>query len=262
MTRTFRLSIVALLAACTTPPQITGRVVDIWGAPIEGAMVKADGLAARPRTDTYGRFALPLTEGTLSVKAGREGYIQDDIKVVVEDGQVRAGESGSAEVILRLYPIPAEKGFHVVGADRYHKVQPKLVRAVGNNLGSLYGIRETGGISVDGEDLRFVYHGDLRLDQLMALDVSLHRLNFIERAEMLGITATDIKLDLYVSDATVPLEITRLKSRNDYLLRTTEPVERQRVYALTTNRLLDPPDDEAFQRIAPALRLAFPVEVR
>lgn len=261
MTRMFCLSIVALLAACTTPPQIAGRVVDIWGSPIEGAMVKAEGLAVRPRTDAYGRFALPLVEGTLQIQAGRKGYIQDDLEITVTEGQVQTA-SGGTDVILQLFPIPSEKGFHVVGSDRYHKLQPKLVRAVGNNLGSLYGIRETGGVSVDGEELRFVYHGDLRLDQLMTLDVALHQLKFVERAEMLGITTTDVKLDLYVAEREIPIEITRLKSRNDYLLRATEPTQRQSVYALTTNRLLDPPDDDAFQRIAPALRLAFPVEVR
>jgi hypothetical protein len=261
MTNARCVALLTLLAACSTPPQLTGRVVDIWGSPIEGAMVKMDGFSNRPVTDAHGRFQLPLADGVHTIKAGREGYIQEDAQVEVASGAVRAAGGGS-EVILSLYPIPVEKGFHVVGADRYHKLQPKLIRAVGNNIESLYGIREPGTTSVDGDALRFVYHGDLRHDQLMALDVSLHRLSFVERAELVSVTATDVKLDLYVADKRVPLQITRLKSRNNYLLEAAEPLDHPRVYALTTNRLLDPPDDEAFQRIAPALRLAFPVELR
>lgn len=255
------IAIATLLGACSSTPQLAGRVVDIWGGPIEGAMVKIDGLPARPITDAHGRFQLPLVDGEHVVQAGREGYIQDQATVTVSAGQASTAD-GASEVIVRLYPIPEEKGFHVVGADRYHKLQPKLVRAVGNNIESLYGIREPGSESVDGDDLTFVYHGDLRHDQLMALDVSLHRLAFVERAELVSVTATDVKLDLFVADTRVPLEITRLRSRNNYLLRAEGPLERQRIYALTTNHLLDPPDDESFQRIAPALRLAFPVELR
>lgn len=255
------LPIALLTVGCTPSPDLSGRVVDIWGSPIEGAVIRIDGVGKRPVTDAYGRFALPSASGTRTLTAGREGYIQDDQQVEFTDTGV-TNANGEDEVIVELYPIPTEKGFHVVGPDRYVKLDPKLVRAVGNNIESLYGIREPGSARVDGQELRFIYHGDLRYDQLMALDVSLHRLDFRERAEMPSVTATDVKLDLYVADATVPIEITRLKSRNDYLFRTTEPLERRRLYALTTNRLLDPADAESFQRIAPALRLAFPVELR
>ncbi|TVQ91405.1 MAG: carboxypeptidase regulatory-like domain-containing protein [Deltaproteobacteria bacterium] len=254
------LSLAILFAGCTPTPTLNGRVVDIWGSPIEGAMVKLDGSAERPITDAHGRFAMPAGEGSATLHAGREGYIQGELQVQFTDEGARTHDDG--DIVVKLYPIPSEKGFHVVGPSSYIKLQPKLIRAVGSNIESLYGIREPGRISVDGEPLRFLYHGDLRYDQLMALDVSLHRLKYVERADLTSITSTDVKLDLYVSDERTPIEISRLKSRNDYLLQTTGPLERQHIYALTTNRLLDPADDESFQRIAPALRLAFPVELR
>lgn len=260
MTHLRTLSLAMILAGCTPTPTLDGRVVDIWGAPIEGAMVKLDGSTQRPVTDAYGRFAMPAGEGTATLHAGREGYIQGELEITFTDDGPRSGEGG--DIVVKLYPIPDEKGFHVVGPSSYIKLQPRLIRAVGSNIESLYGIREPGRVSVDREPLQFIYHGDLRYDQLMALDISLHRLKYVERADLTSITSTDVKLDLYVSDTRVPLEISRLKSRNDYLLQSTGPLDRQSVYALTTNRLLDPVDDESFQRIAPALRLAFPVELR
>lgn len=251
------IPLLALLTACTTAPQLHGTVVDIWGDPVEGAVVKMEGTSARPVTDANGTFNLPFLPGTHTLKAGREGYIQEDVEIAVPES---AGDAD--RIVFRLYPIPEQNGFHVVGSDGYTRLEPKPIRALGNNLKSLYGIQHPGTASVDGSELRFVYHGDLRQDQLMSLDISLHRLDFVESAELQGIVSAEVDLNLYVSDGTVPLEIERLRSRNDYLIKTTGPVENGRIYALTTNHLLEPIDDESFRRIAPALRLAFPVELR
>jgi hypothetical protein len=257
MSRARPSALVVFLCACGASPRLDGVVVDIWGNPVEGALVKLEGFPDRPVSDGHGRFSLPYAPGTHVLKAGREGYIQEDLQITIPDDPAAA-----PEVVFRLYPIPVEKGFHVVGADGYVKLEAKPVRALGNNLRSLYGVQEVGTASVDGTDLRFVYHGDLRQDQLMALGISLHRLEFVPTAELVGITATTVPLNLYVSDLEVPLAIERLKSRNDYLLRSEEVLEPQAIYALTTNDLLTPPDDESFRAIAPALRVAFPVELR
>jgi len=248
----------ALLTACGGSTQmLNGTVVDIWGDPVQGAMVKIEGMRERPQTDANGRFSLPYQAGTHTLKAGKEGYIQEDVEVIVPDDAAAAEEP-----VLRLYPIPQDKGFHVIGSDRYIKLEPKPIHALGNNLKSLYGLQEPGSASVDGSQLRFIYHGDLRQDQLMALDISLHPLDFVKTAELIGVTTQQVPLNLHVADGELPLTITRLKSRNDYLLSTEGPLERGKVYALTTNDLLTPLDDAAFRKIAPALRVAFPVELR
>lgn len=252
------LGTTALLgAACSSPPQLHGTVVDIWGDPVEGAMVKLEGLPDRPITDVNGRFSLPFKAGTHTLKAGLEGYIQEDMQVVLPEDPAKAEEP-----VLRLYPIPGDKGFHVIAADRYLKLEPKPIRALGNNLKSLYGLQDPGNISVDGSQLRFIYHGDLRQDQLMSLGISLHPLDFVQTAELIGVTTQEVPLNLHVADGVVELGVERLKSRNDYLFETTGSLERGRVYALTTNDLLTPADDTAFRKIAPALRVAFPVELR
>jgi len=232
-------------------------VVDIWGDPVQGAVVKMDGVGERPTTDANGRFELPFRVGTHTLKAGREGYIQRDLQVTLPETAAEADE-----VVFQLYPIPDETGFHVVASDGYQKLEPRPIHAVGNNIRSLYGLRESDGPSVDGSALRFVYHGPLSRQQLAALDISLHKLEFVADAEMIGITTQQVPLNLHVSAGEIPLALTRLNSRNDYLLETEGPLERGARYALTTNDLLDPPDDEHFRRVAPTLRLAFPVEVR
>lgn len=253
------LSAVALLAAgCGGSAQtMKGTVVDIWGDPVQGAMVKLEGLPDRPVTDRDGRFSLPFKPGTHTLKAGLEGYIQQDVELIVPEDYASVKEP-----VLELYPIPEEKGFHVIGSDRYIKLPAKPIRALGNNLKSLYGLQEPGNVSVDGSQLRFIYHGDLRQDQLMALDVSLHQLQFVKTAELVGVTTTEVPLNLHTSAKEVELTIERLKSRNDYLLKSSGELSRRTVYALTTNDLLTPPDDESFRQIAPSLRVAFPVELR
>lgn len=253
---TLLLASLPLIAACGGTPGLTGTVVDIWGDPVQGAMVKMAGYADRPVTDVNGRFSLPLADGTHHVQAGREGYIQDEVDVTVQGG------SPESELVLELFPIPDENGFHVVGSDGYIRLDPKAVHGIGNNLKSLYGIKETSGASVDGDTLQFVYHGPLTQQQLSQLEISLHKLDFVKTAELQGVTSLEVPLNLYVSAGEVPLKIERLKSRNDYLLTTTEPLEHQVAYALTTNNLLTPADDDAFRQVAPALRLAFPIELR
>lgn len=245
------------LTSCTSPPRLQGTVVDIWGDPVAGAMVKMDGTNARPMTDTNGRFALPLIPGEHTLKAGMEGYIQADEVVTVP-------EEGAPEdpLVLELFPIPDTNGFHLVGSDGYQPLVPTAIHAVGNAIRSLYGLREIHGPSVDGTPLRFVYHGPLSQQQLASLDISLHALDFVETAELQGITVREVPLNLYTSDREIPLRMERLKSRNDYLLETSGTVPRSAHYALTTNDLLTPSDDAAFRQIAPELRVAFPVEVR
>ena len=88
-----RWSLLLLLpAACdTTTQMIEGKVVDIWGNPIEGATVMVVGGTERPLTDADGRYHIAKTTGPLQVKAGRKGYIQDH-----EEFEVKPGETSRA----------------------------------------------------------------------------------------------------------------------------------------------------------------------
>lgn len=246
----------AALVACSSPTKVQGQVVDIWGNPLRGVTLKRDGSADRPVSDGSGFFTFAAKQGTYTVKAGKQGYIQQDLEVTVN-------AEGQAEgpLVFELTPVPAQKGFHLVGSSDYELLAPMPVKAVGNDLRSLYGMQDIGEVSVDKRDTTIVYHTDLRLDQVMRLGLELHKLAFVHEAELTGALTTQVKLNLWTHDATLPLTIEPMRSRTDYALTTEQPLE-PGAYALTTNDLLDPVDDDAFRRIAKPLRVAFPFEVR
>jgi hypothetical protein len=130
-----RWSLLLLLpAACdTTTQMIEGKVVDIWGNPIEGATVMVVGGTERPLTDADGRYRIAKTTGPLQVKAGRKGYIQDHEEFEVKPGEDVAGP------LFELFPKPEEAGFFVVGAGKYVKLAPSTVYSVGNALAQFRG---------------------------------------------------------------------------------------------------------------------------
>jgi len=242
-----------LLCACGGGDPLRGQVVDIWGNPIEGATVKIVGQSERPLTDGNGWFNLPKTDGTISVKAGREGYIEDELSLDVNEK--------STPPVIRLYPRPEKAGFWVVGSAVYVPLAPETVKAFGNEIKTLYGIKTLGEASVDGSELKLIYHTDLRLDQVMTLEPQIHKLAFQRDAKLVGALSTEVRVNLWVSDTPLKTTITPLKSRTDYLLEAEGTLE-PGGYALTTNNLLNPATDEAFDKIAAPLRIIFPMELR
>jgi hypothetical protein len=250
----FRLLFFTLfMGACGGNAQLRGQVVDIWGNPIEGATVKMEGHAERPMTNSNGWFNLPDVSGEQKIKAGREGYIEDEIRVTVG--------KDAAPPILRLYPRPEKTGFFVVGSNGYEVLQPEPVKALGNEIKAVYGVKTLGDTSVDGDEIKIVYHTELRLDQVMTLEPEFHKLSFKRDAELHGALSTEVRVNLWVSEKPLETVISPLKSRTDYLITTKTSLE-SGAYALTTYNLLNPSSDEAFDKIAKPLRLIFPVELR
>ena len=99
-----------LLGACTTPPTIDGKVVDIWGEPIEGATVLMVGQGERPLTDHEGRYSFSVKPGEHEIKAGKEGYIQAHTTLdVAAEGDAPAGP------VFELYKKPEVAGFLTKG---------------------------------------------------------------------------------------------------------------------------------------------------
>jgi len=239
--------------ACSGGTQHKGQVVDIWGNPIEGATVKIKDQNERPMTDANGWFALPTTGGSFTVKAGKEGYIEEEL-------QLEWGDSKPTPIV-RMYPRPEKPGFWVVGSAGYESLGPQPVKALGNEIKSLYGIKTLGDVSVDGSELKIIYHTDLRLDQVMTLEPQVHKLAFQRDAELVGALSKEVRVNLWVSDQALSTGLKPMKSRTDYLLVVDGSLE-PGAYALTTNDLLSPKSDEAFSKIAEPLRIVFPMELR
>ena len=251
---TLRLLPALLLAACSATPQLKGQVVDVWGEPVSGATVKMSGQTERPVTDANGWFALPVVTGTHTLKAGRKGYIQQDVEITVGDANVPSP-------VLTLYPQPEEKGFHLVGSGGYIHVPKQPVQAVGNNIKAFYGLRHAGDASIDGSTIRVLYHTDLSKGQVHSLEPEVHRLAFQKEAQLEGALTQQVALNLWVSDEVVEAKIVELPSGSDYLIETTGELTPGN-YALTTHKLLTPNTDEEWTRIAKPLRIAFPFELR
>jgi len=248
------VSILAIfLCACGGGNTLRGQVVDIWGNPIEGATVKIAGQSERPMTDGNGWFNLPNINGTHTVKAGREGYIEDELSLDI------AADKPSP--VIRLYPRPEKAGFWVVGSAGYVPLEPQSVKALGNEIKTLYGIKTLGEASIDGSEIQVIYHTDLRLDQVMTLEPAIHKLGFKRDAKLHGALTTDVRVNLWVSEEPLKTSLTPMKSRTDYLLKAEKGLQ-PGGYALTTNNLLNPPSDEAFDKIAKPLRIIFPMELR
>ena len=247
---------VLTLIACGTPPTLDGKVVDIWGTPIEGATVMMVGQAERPLTDAEGNYHLSLLEGRHQIKAGREGYIQDSTEVDVAAGQTPPGP------LFQLYPKPKEYGFYVIGPGAYSRLEPAEVVSVGNILRSHRGLKDVGDAFQEGTSLRVLFHTELKLDEIMRLGLELHQLDFVRQAELTGpIAAQMVDVNLYVSKREIPIEVKPLRSRTDYLVTSSEALE-PGYFAFQTQELLNPADGDRFNQIPEELRVVFPFEVR
>jgi hypothetical protein len=252
---TLRLLPLLLLLACSSPPAIKGQVVDVWGEPVVGATVKMSGQPERPITDANGWFSLPVVVGTHVLKAGRKGYIQSDMEVVV------GAEGAPPSPVFTLYPEPEEKGFHLVGSEGYITVPKQPVQAVGNLIKSYYGVKHIGDASIDGRAIRVVYHTSLRMDQVHGLEPEIHKLEFQREARLEGAITEEVNLNLWTSDKPIDISITALPSGSDYLIEATEELD-PGAYALVTHKLFTPDSEEDYRSIAKPLRIAFPFELR
>jgi len=249
-------ALLLLVFACSTPPMVEGKVVDIWGQPVEGATVMMVGQGEKPLTDSEGRYKLPVIEGEHELKAGRKGYIQSHAELAIQAGATPSGP------VFELYPMPAEPGFFVVTTNQYTKLAPVTVHSVGNELRSFRGLKSKGDASIDTENLEVVFHTELTQDEVLRLGLQLRKLEYRAEGEVPGpLRPTKVKVGLYTDAGEVPIEIRPMKSRTDYMIKPTQPIERG-IYAFQTQHLLDAHDPERFEQLPDELRTVYPVELR
>lgn len=244
-----------LLTACGGEPEIQGQVVDVWGNPVPEATVVLEGTSTRPTTDQHGNFTLPRVEGTVKLKAGRDGYIQGHTDMTVTEGE------DLPSPVIRLYPKPEEPGFYVVGKGDYTRLEPQKVYSFSNELTSITGIKaiET---QVESDPLKVVFHTELRMDEIMRLSLQLHELEYKKTAEMQGALGSgEVEVNLWASERAIPVEIDPMRSRHDYLITVEEDLE-PGWFAFNTQHLLAPKEPTDIGKVPEALRVAFPFELR
>lgn len=249
-------ALLLLLAACGSEPRLEGKVVDIWGEPVEGATVMMVGQPERPLTDHEGRYSLPLVSGKHVLKVGRDGYIQDHAEIEIAEGTRAEGP------LFRLYRKPEEAGYYLVGSNGYTELQPQTVRNVGNELSAFRGLQSVGDVRGESGAFKAILHTGLKLDQILRLGLQLHELEFVRQAELKGPVGTQkVEVNLYASKREIPISIEPMQSPTDYLI-TTEQALGPGYYAFQTQGLLEPGDPEAFAQIPVDLRAVHPFELR
>lgn len=249
-------ALLLLLAACGSDPRLEGKVVDLWGEPVEGATVMMVGQPERPLTDHEGRYSLPLVAGKHVLKAGRDGYIQDHAEVEVAEGAPAEGP------LFRLYRKPEKPGYYLVGSGDYTALEPVTVRNVGNELRSFRGLQSVGDARGESGAFEAILHTELKLDQILRLGLELHELEFVRQAELQGPVGTqEVEVNLYSSKREIPISVEPMQSPTDYRI-TTEEVLRPGYYAFQTQDLLEPGEPEAFAQIPSDLRAVHPFELR
>ncbi|NCG17801.1 MAG: hypothetical protein GWP91_02160 [Rhodobacterales bacterium] len=250
-----RLVALLLLGACSASSTVDGKVIDIWGEPIAGATVLMDGVTERPSTNAEGAYSFPSKEGPQKLKAGKEGYIQAEAEVEV------ATEGNTEGPLFRLYQKPAEAGFFLVGPSEYHKLEPQMVHTVGN-FDPTRGLKSVGDLKTDRESLEIVFHTELKYEEILRLDLELHKLTFVQQKKMDGaLGEQEVSVNLYTSDVEIPIEINKTVSRTDYTITPSTKLE-PGFYAFQTQELLDTQDQEIFDRIPESLRVVFPLEYK
>ena len=245
-----------LLTACNEAKPVQGKVVDLWNNPIEGATVIANGQSVE--TDAYGVFTVPRFEGEGTFKAGKEGFVQEEQALTLE-----AGDTDGP--VFKLYKKPADTGFYAITTGDYLHLQPATVKVVGHDADAMYGIdAPSDKMFIDGEDLKLVYKIDFSLAQVKELGLELRRLEYVEKAEMATIgggSKTEVPIDLYTDAGNVPLSIEKLKSKGHFLLSSKEPLK-PGVYALQSQSLLTPENEDYWKQIPEALRTVYPITIR
>ena len=110
--------------------------------------------------------------------------------------------------------------------------------------------------------LRVVFHTEFTYDQVQRMDLELVELAFTKSSELQGaVGIAEAEINLYTKKRIIPIEITAMKSKSDYLITVKEELE-PGAYAFHTQGTLAPKDQESFAKIPENLRIAFPLELR
>ena len=145
----------SLLGACSEPPQITGKVTDVWGKPLEGATVQVEGMTEHLTTGADGTFSFPAPEeGTRRLIAGKDGYLKNVGAISISTDKDAALPSPTIE----LYPEPPQPGFYAVGAKELQHLEAVPIKTVGTELDATTGIETPGEVQLAASaDQRFIF---------------------------------------------------------------------------------------------------------
>jgi len=245
-------------AGCSEPLVHKGKVTDRWGKPIAGVTIGITGSAQQMVSGADGSFTLPVQEAEVKLRAGKPGFIKRSMKLLKH-----TGTNKPSPVLIAMYPDPDETGFYAVTSSEYAAVGAMPVKTVGTDIRAFNGMKDVGKIRLKGnKPLEFIFSSEARRSQLKQLGLQLHKLKFLETDSVPGVLGeTTVSLNLWVSDATVPFDLTGMETDDDYSIKTREKLD-PGVYAFHTQSILSSKDPAALDKLPEEMRVAFPFEVR
>ncbi len=271
-----------VLLACTEDTRtVSGQVKDIWGAPVPEATVVVEGVMQRYFTDTDGRFAIELpAEGlVLHHQVDDDGRPEDDddlsgrkgVRVLVgRDGFIKGRglapevpeEEDFEPLQLALYPEPETPGFYAVGPKAYVPLGSQRIQMVGTGLAHYAGIQDIPEEHLAKGIIELVFTTRLRPSEIAQMNLHLSRLEFVNKARVKGVFGPEDDLvNLWVAKDDVAFDVVGFDTREDYLIRTREPLT-PGMYAFHAHDILHEEDERVLYSLPREQQIAFPFEVK
>jgi hypothetical protein len=248
-----------LLVACTDTRAVTGKVTDIWGAPIGDATVVIEGVMERYHSDSGGAFKIDVEHPVSRVLVGKDGYIKN-----IATAHAATEEDDYDPLAFRLYPEPEQPGFYGVGRAAYVTLGKQRIQMVGDDLHHFAGVQdipeET--LPASKQPTEFVFTTRLRASEISQMNLHLSKLDFVNKTRIKGVFgATDATVNLWVAGEDVPFDLTSFGTRDDYLIRTRDGLPKG-IYAFHAHDVLHEEDERVLRELPREEQVAFPFEVR
>lgn len=252
------MMLVMLVSACSEDPVHKGKVTDRWGKPIAGVTIGFSGTAKQLVSGADGGFSIPVQAGEIKVRAGKPGFIKNSLKLAAH-----VGDGNPSPVLIALYPDPEHSGFYAVGNMNYSELSSTQIKTMGTDIRAFNGLSDVGKVRVKGtKPAEFVFSSEARRSELKQLGLQLHRLKFLETDSLPGVLGeTEVTLNIWVSDTSVPFDLTGMETDDDYTIKTRSKLE-PGMYAFHTQGILTSKDPKALDKLPKEMRVAFPFEVR
>ncbi len=253
------MTLLTFLLACSDPPSVDVKVVDIWNKPVASATVAIEGDSNHYTVDGSGKVHIEVQAGTVRLLGGADGYIKD-----LQSVDVAEDMDAPATSTLTLFPIPEGPGFHGIGNKGYVALKSVPVKTVANELDTLIGINDQPNdvLPAAKPGQRFLFQSTLRPEELGRFDLAVSKLHFIETATVKGVLGeTEIDVDLWVADGDIDFDVRGTQAADNYLLTTTTALE-PGVYAFHAQEMLNDTDTKQVDHLPEELRVVYPFEVK
>lgn len=252
------MMLVVILSGCSDDPVHKGKVTDRWGKPIAGATIGISGSSKQLVSSADGSFSIPVNAGEIKVRAGKLGFIKKSMKLAAH-----VGDSKPSPVLFALYPDPEQSGFYAVGNVSYSALLSTQIKTMGTDIRAFNGLSDVGKVRVKStKPAEFVFSSEARRSELKQLGLQLHRLKFLETDSLPGVLGeTEVTLNMWVSDASIPFDLTGMETDDDYTIKTRTKLD-PGMYAFHTQGILSSKDPKALDKLPKEMRVAFPFEVR